>query len=207
MDRGKFTPVGWIAPTSKLSQDGWLQTGATIAALERATPWFWADWWLARGIGDQLPADWTGPEQRTLDNYASVARRFPVSRRRESVSFAHHVELAALPPDEQEEWLDWCNKPSRPSVKALRLERRRRADKPLPGPSSPPTPSLPPPVPASSPPPPALLPVVPPITSAPAETVANNAIEELNAALNAAAIALGREAVIAHLRQWITEPH
>ena len=35
-----------------------------------------------------------------------VARRFPLSRRRDSVSFGHHAELCAFTDSEQDRWLD-----------------------------------------------------------------------------------------------------
>jgi hypothetical protein len=39
-------------------------------------------------------------------NMAYVAGRFAPERRRAELSFSHHAEVAALAPDEQEEWLD-----------------------------------------------------------------------------------------------------
>ena len=41
-----------------------------------------------------------------LMNCGSVARAFETSRRREVLSFAHHQEVAALPPPEDDELLD-----------------------------------------------------------------------------------------------------
>ncbi len=124
MDRGTFTAVGWTAPPH-LSTEGWLHTGAAILALERATPWCWADWWLARGAR-ALPAEWRGPDLRTLDNYAVVARAYSNSRRREFVSFKHHAELVSVSETEQDALLDWCVT-VHPSVAGLRSERQRRA--------------------------------------------------------------------------------
>jgi hypothetical protein len=147
MDRGSFTPCGWIAPAS-LSTEGWLQTGDAIRALERATPWLWADWYLAGGDTRILPLGWDGPERRTLENYAAVAKRFPISRRRELISFKHHAELVALPESMQDELLDWCASPQRPSVRELRLEKARRLAPPaLPIKLSTPPSALPPPAP------------------------------------------------------------
>jgi hypothetical protein len=57
---------------------------------------------------------------------------------------------------------------------------------------------LPPPA-----PPPAALPeILPP---EPAEVVTTSAIEDLDIALDRAALTLGHAAVIAHLKQWIKE--
>jgi hypothetical protein len=38
----------------------------------------------------------TGLDYQTLRNYAAVARRFELSRRRDNLSFHHHAELCAL---------------------------------------------------------------------------------------------------------------
>jgi hypothetical protein len=48
----------------------------------------------------------TGRQKVTLLDYARVARRVPRSRRRTALSFTHHQLVAAMEPDEQEEWLD-----------------------------------------------------------------------------------------------------
>lgn len=45
-------------------------------------------------------------DYQTLRNYAWVARRFELSRRRNRLSFQHHAEVAALPPEDQDHWLD-----------------------------------------------------------------------------------------------------
>jgi hypothetical protein len=47
----------------------------------------------------------TSLDYQTLRNYAWVARRFNLSRRRDALSFAHHAEVAALPDPEQDYWL------------------------------------------------------------------------------------------------------
>lgn len=45
-------------------------------------------------------------DYQTLRNYAWVARRFRSSRRRDSLSVQHHIEVAALSDEEQDAWLD-----------------------------------------------------------------------------------------------------
>jgi hypothetical protein len=160
---GKFAPVGWISPDVRISEESWLRIGATISAFERAQPWFWADWYLAGRFIHALPDDWSGPDRHTLENYASVAKRFPHSRRREHVSFKHHAELAALDEKEQDEWLDWCAS-NHASVPKLRAERQRRAAALLP--PKPPrrievTKVEPQPVPVRDPPPAVVLPPPP----------------------------------------------
>jgi hypothetical protein len=39
---------------------------------------------------------------------------FEFSRRRENLSFQHHAEAAALPPDEADTLLDWCEETPKP---------------------------------------------------------------------------------------------
>ena len=43
---------------------------------------------------------------QTLANEKYVSSRFEISRRRESLSFSHHSEVAALEPKQQDDWLD-----------------------------------------------------------------------------------------------------
>ncbi|MGW0651777.1 LmbU family transcriptional regulator, partial [Streptomyces umbrinus] len=47
----------------------------------------------------------TSLDYQTLRNYAWVAGKVARSRRRPELSFQHHQEVAALPPDEQDYWL------------------------------------------------------------------------------------------------------
>jgi hypothetical protein len=47
-----------------------------------------------------------GLNYQTLRNYAWVARRFSMSRRRDELSFGHHMEVARLTTAEQDRWLD-----------------------------------------------------------------------------------------------------
>ncbi|NKQ24053.1 LmbU family transcriptional regulator [Streptomyces galbus] len=47
-----------------------------------------------------------GLDYQTLRNYAWVARHFELWRRRETLSFGHHAEVASLPSAEADSWLD-----------------------------------------------------------------------------------------------------
>jgi len=48
----------------------------------------------------------TGLEYNTLARCAAVCRSIPLERRRPSLSFTHHKEVAPLAPDAQERWLN-----------------------------------------------------------------------------------------------------
>jgi hypothetical protein len=52
----------------------------------------------------------TGLSYSRLSDLASVCRRFEISRRRQSLSFAHHADLVAFPDTEQDRFLDLAAK-------------------------------------------------------------------------------------------------
>jgi hypothetical protein len=89
--------------------DAWASMGRRIAGISNACAWCLGDW-LAYGERT-FPARYktalaaTSLDYQTLRNYAWVARRFDVSRRRDKLSFQHHAEVAALPEAEQDRWL------------------------------------------------------------------------------------------------------
>jgi hypothetical protein len=71
--------------------------------------------------------DWEGPKYQTCREAAMVCRKFETSRRREDLTFKHHREVAALPPDEADALLDWCAETPKPrSTRELRSEVHRR---------------------------------------------------------------------------------
>lgn len=110
-DRGRPTIVqrkGLELP-QRLSFDKWLGIGHQLAAQTTSTAWCLGDW-LAYGetafTGRYREAlERTSLEYQTLRNYAWVAKRFTLSRRRDSLSFGHHAEVASLVEPEQEYWL------------------------------------------------------------------------------------------------------
>jgi hypothetical protein len=88
----------------------WTALGRQLAKHETASCWWLGDW-LAYGeykYGRRYKRGVaiTGLDYQTLRNYAAVARRFVLSRRRDGLSFQHHAELCALADEEQDRWLD-----------------------------------------------------------------------------------------------------
>jgi hypothetical protein len=77
-------------------------------------------------------------------NAAWVAKAIPPARRRKELSFRHHSEVAALPPETADQLLDWClpidgaKKPR--TVRELRAEilRRQTPENPASGGEPPP---------------------------------------------------------------------
>jgi hypothetical protein len=93
-----------------LPYDRWKAVGAQIGTYANATPWWLGDWLLfgrmkyGRRYKEALAV--TGLDYQTLRNYAMVARRFDVGRRRRDLTFQHHAAVCALAPGDQERWLD-----------------------------------------------------------------------------------------------------
>lgn len=88
-------------------------------------------WWLGDALnygehayGDKYTqaVEDTGRSKQVLMNYASVARRIETSRRREDVPYSIHVEVACLPPKEQEEVLAKAAEDSNPTVREMRRQ-------------------------------------------------------------------------------------
>lgn len=81
-----------------------------MARYANGTRWWLGDWLTfgryKYGRRYREAIDATGLDYQTLRNYASVARRFEVSRRRDNLTFQHHADVCALTDDAQDHWLD-----------------------------------------------------------------------------------------------------
>jgi hypothetical protein len=92
-----------------LAFDKWFEIGLHLSSLCTSSAWCLGDW-LVYGESAyegryRKAVEETMLDYQTLRNYAWVARRFPLSRRRDRLSFGHHAEVAAMPEAEQEYWL------------------------------------------------------------------------------------------------------
>jgi hypothetical protein len=112
-----------------LSFHAWLDVGRHIGRISNACTWWLGDWVVygEQAYGERYKAalEATQLDYQTLRNYAWVARSFEPARRRDTVSFQHHSELAALPEADQDLWLERTER-SRWSRNELR--RQLRAD-------------------------------------------------------------------------------
>jgi hypothetical protein len=101
--------VAWV-PGEDLEQSEWVQWGRRLGAMSRVSNWWIGDWlqYGAARWGEKYSeaARITGCDVKTLRNIAYVARRFDLSRRRDKLTWTHHAELAALLPEQQDEWLE-----------------------------------------------------------------------------------------------------
>jgi hypothetical protein len=104
------TRVGLRWQERAVGFDRWRELGARMARTTDSMAWCLGDWLV---YGESRYADRyrrtvevVGLNYQTLRNYAWVARRFPLSRRRDRLTFYHHMEVTRLPVDEQDRWLD-----------------------------------------------------------------------------------------------------
>jgi hypothetical protein len=107
----------------ELSEEDWIELGRVLRTYDTAIQWMLGDW-LNHGIknaekwgkvDEQAESEeskytpllaQTDYQYGTLANFASVARAVTHSRRREAMSFSHHIEVAKLAGDEQEKFLE-----------------------------------------------------------------------------------------------------
>jgi hypothetical protein len=133
----------------QLPFEAWLGVGAQLSAVATSSAWCLGDWLIygraAYGSRYREAIGRTGLDYQTLRNYAWVAGRFELSRRRDTLSFGHHAELAALPGAEQDFWLrkaeefGWSTTRLRHEVRSSLAERAREpARLEPPGPATPP---------------------------------------------------------------------
>ncbi|WP_324192480.1 LmbU family transcriptional regulator [Nocardia transvalensis] len=127
------TKISLEMPTG-LSFEDWERAGRQLSGIVNSSSWWLGDWLVygkqhytdryQRGIRS------AGLQYQTLRNYAWVSRRFEFHRRRASLSFQHHADVASLPVDEQELWLDraermrWTTKQLREAIGAAREQQR-----------------------------------------------------------------------------------
>jgi hypothetical protein len=117
-----------------MSFDSWVDVGRQLVRMSRASAWWLGDWLVygetTYGRRYTIALEVTNFDYQTLRNYAWVARRFPVSRRRDTLSFQHHAEVASLPEPEQELWLQraerlhWTRNEFRRQLAASRARAR-----------------------------------------------------------------------------------
>lgn len=125
LDSRAMTRRTSLALPPQMPLDDWRHLGQQIFVIADSSGWWLGDW-LVYGQ-DQYPDRYrtaiteTSLGYQTLRNYAWVARQFSVARRRSTLSFQHHAEVASLPEEEQDRWLNRADK-----FRWSRNELRRR---------------------------------------------------------------------------------
>ncbi|WP_328807621.1 LmbU family transcriptional regulator [Nonomuraea antri] len=94
---------------NSLAYSIWERIGKQISLITDSSAWWLGDWLIygEKEYADRyrMAIEQTSLDYQTLRNYAWVARRFSLGRRRDKLSFAHHAEVAALSPADQDLWL------------------------------------------------------------------------------------------------------
>ena len=107
--RGVHVRRNGLSLPNDMPFDSWRELGSQIVLIVNCSAWWVGDWLVygEKAYGDRYEQAITDTSlaYQTLRNYAWVARRVPVSRRRDTLSFAHHAEVASLPDSEQDVWL------------------------------------------------------------------------------------------------------
>lgn len=128
----RISRSGLLIP-ARIPLHSWEAVGKQIFSVAESSVWWLADW-LAYGehaFQDRYleAIKSTHLNYQTLRNYVWVARRFELSRRRDTLTFGHHAELAALDRPEQDYWLrkaeelGWSRNQLRREVRASLRER------------------------------------------------------------------------------------
>jgi hypothetical protein len=116
-----------------MSLPQWLGYGKRFVRLGSASNWWIGDWMRYGNAryGEKYGAasKQTGYDRQTLMNMVYVASRFDPARRRTTVSWSHHAELAPLPNHEQDTLLELVER-EHLTVRSLRDEIRHRQKRP-----------------------------------------------------------------------------
>jgi hypothetical protein len=124
-------PLGLEIPEGTSFQD-WQALGERLAFADNSLAWRVGDWWVygEHRYGDRVAAvhsqGWNGPSFGACRNYAIVSRAFEMSRRRYTLSFSHHREVAGLSAEDAERLLDWAEEPLRQCGKPRSTRELRR---------------------------------------------------------------------------------
>jgi hypothetical protein len=128
--RGQGTTSNGLRLSEGLTFEAWIGVGKQLSRMSRASAWWLGDWIVygERTYGQRYKTalELTSLDYQTLRNYAWVARSFPLSRRRDKLSFQHHAEVASLSEAEQDLWLqraerlEWTRAELRRNLAAVR---------------------------------------------------------------------------------------
>ncbi|GAA1335439.1 LmbU family transcriptional regulator [Saccharothrix algeriensis] len=125
-----------------MSFDAWQRIGRHVLNAAESTSWWIGDLLVygqhAYGDRYEQAIARTSLDYQTLRNYAWIAKKFPLSRRRDKLSFGHHTEVAALTDEEQDTWLlraerlGWSRNELRRRLRAARIAGSRATAAPRP---------------------------------------------------------------------------
>jgi N6-adenosine-specific RNA methylase IME4 len=132
---GRVTATSWEMPDG-MTRDEAIIVGQMLGKIGRSVGWWIGDWYVqseARFGGMKELCEEAGLNYGSCRTWAIPCRRFTVSRRIDTVPFAHHQIVAPLPQENQDALLAWCAEdPEEPrSAQELktRIQQQRRAER------------------------------------------------------------------------------
>lgn len=103
-----MSEIAW-QPEGQMSFEQWEQAGLALQRMGRAWQWWVGDWVLygERHFADTYSqaVDLTGYEYKTISQVIRVSGAITPPRRKPELSWSHHEAVAALPVEQQDEWL------------------------------------------------------------------------------------------------------
>ena len=130
---GTLTATGLTLP-SDMAVGTWLAIGERLKLLERSVQWAIGDWlnYGETAYGEMFSQALSDLdfERQTLENWKYTAGKVEVSRRRETLSFSHHAEVASQDPERQKELLEGAERQGW-TVRDLRRVVKGEAEKPV----------------------------------------------------------------------------
>lgn len=126
-----ITPLELSLPEN-LPMDEWAGIGRKLLRSDKMLKWWIGDW---AAFGEKKYGalkqfcETNGFEYQTVANAGWVSKSVELSRRRESLSWSAHVEVAALPPKDQNKWLQRAEDENLPVVKLRQQIRQAGAVK------------------------------------------------------------------------------
>ena len=95
--------------SARLSYEEWFELGKNLQSIHRYVLFWLGDWllWGEAKWGEKFSqgVELSGYSVQTLANAQWVSSRIEISRRSRELSWSHHQEVASLPPDEQDKFL------------------------------------------------------------------------------------------------------
>ncbi|HEV8542779.1 MAG TPA: hypothetical protein VGR78_10345 [Verrucomicrobiae bacterium] len=129
-DKANWSPLLLKLP-EELPMEEWANIGRELCRTDQVMKWWIGDW-AAFGLRKygQLKefAEMNGLNYQSLANMAWVSKSVEVSRRRESLEWSKHQEVAALPAKEQEKWLARAEKEELPVAEMRRQIRQSQGE-------------------------------------------------------------------------------
>lgn len=119
-----LAPSG-LMPTANVTDNDLKDLGEKLGQIGKTIQWWIGDWANLKsgewGEKYQWLVDVCGLNEKTIRNYANVARKVQLSLRRDNLTFTHHTLVAKMSDAEQAKWLKLADE-NNLSVAELRSE-------------------------------------------------------------------------------------